>query len=228
MQYNYPLTTDSIESIKDVFDSSNSQGFIQSLSPGIAVLLFIISCILILFILLFFADEWIKTTFTSLIVSFIAIVALFVFAYLLYGEHIAGGGQETKMKNKLISATADSWQNKEEYIKFQSNMGRYLESQNIDIEKNCKNTLRKNDTLEIDDSQKINKEPLYNDFFVSMEISETTKRSNPNNTIICDNESRQLAGIVEFIDNNGNTIPYKYNTSVNQEDGYAIFNIEKE
>ena len=198
MQYYYPLTTDSLESIKNIFDSSNSQGIIQSLSPSMAILLFIISCILILFISLFLTPEFVGNMIISVIISFVSIVVLFIFSLLLYMEHIHGGGQETRMKNELISATSDSWQNKEEYIKFQSNIGRYLESQNIDIEKNCANILEENNvdnTLEVDDSQEITGESLNDELLITIDVSGINKKEDPSNTIICDNESKQVSGL---------------------------------
>lgn len=228
MQYNYPLTDTSIESVKEILLNSDSSGFIASMNPGLAIGLLLLCVAIIFFIFLAFADGVINT-FLGVIVSFVLIAVSSVFAFNIYKEHGAGGGPQARMKNQLISATQDSWKQQEEYQKFQSSIQRYLESQNINLEKNCSNMKIEDNALELEDSRELGYNNNYNgDFNVTIEYTDNTKKYLPDETIICNSESRKLAGVVKFTDDNNSQVNYKYNTSVNQDNGYAIFTLEKQ
>lgn len=227
MQYNYPLTDTSIESVKEVLLNSDSSGFIASMDSTVAIVLFLLCVAIIFLIFLAFLDEVINT-FLGAIVSFILIGLSSVFAFNIYQEHVSGGGPQARMKNQLISATQDSWKQQEEYQKFQSNIQRYLESQNINLEQNCSNMKIEDNALELEDSRELDYNNNYNgDLNVTIEYTENANKYLPDETIICNSESRKLAGVVKFTDDNNNQVDYKYNTSVNQDNGYAIFTLEK-
>lgn len=221
MQYNYPLSETSTSLIKDIM-SAPTNGFFSSFDPSLAIILFILSCLIIVLLGLSILDGFIESL-AGVVISLILIIISIIFAIGIYSSHISGGGQEQRFKQNLINATHDSWDNEENYKEFQSNIKRYLHSQDIELEDQCKGMNDSDNVLEIEDSNDPynSTEDLFN---IYVEVKDL---DDPNNTIICDKDSKKLSGSVRFKNNNNQVVYYDYNTSVNDNHEYAIFTLNE-
>lgn len=222
MQYNYPLSEKSITLIKEIMNTPND-GFLSSLHPALAIILFIVSCLAIPLLVVIVEDRLIDSS-AGVLMPLVLIVAFMGLAIGIFFTHMKGGGPEQRFKNELIDATSDSWSNTENYSEFQSNIQRYLQSQNIDLEKQCESMSSSNNVLEVEDS----KSRYNNDYDAfNIYIIDVEEEYDPNHTIICSSSSKNLAGTVKFKDNNNKVVYYDYNTSVNDNNEYAIFTLNE-
>lgn len=213
MKYNYPLTPENAQKVHDIITSVEDLDYTKY--GSLFWLLFIggITAIVIAAVMVIISiiekDEWILMDsgfpgLTGVLLIFIA-----------FG--LAGGNtEEDALKHDIIEASSESLQNDEYHDDFQRAVSRYLETQNIDLEKNCALSQEQQEKLDMRNTQYDNSVYMY------------TTEGYIHSTLLCSNEPQEtLSRTLQVIDNEDNIRVIQYDTTANPDHNYLTVSISE-
>lgn len=190
MKYNYSINHEDIGKIHDLI---SQQPNISSQFSFIDIILIIFTIITFLFLIFITLDDPdIGCGFSLFVLPLIVFSIINVFS----SEDV-----EDEWKKDIITAASPSLDDENKYKNFKINIMRYLETQNIDLSKNCNST--------------------------SGPIRGYSKDKYPVFNIVCDKSHKNLSGEIVFIDENDEIRKFIYNTSVNKNNDYLEFTLEE-
>lgn len=190
MKYNYPINHEDIGKIHDLISQQPNSGSQFSFIDIVIIIFTIITFVFLIFITL--DDPDIGCGFSLFALPFIIFALMNVFS----SEDV-----EDEWKKDIITAASPSLDDENKYQNFKISIMRYLETQNIDLSKNCNST--------------------------SGYIRGYSKDKYPVFNIICDKSHKKLSGEIVFIDENNEIRNFIYNTSVNKNNDYLEFTLEE-
>lgn len=193
MKYNYPINHEDIGKIHDLISQQPTSGSQSSFIEIVIIMLAILAFVFLIFITL--DNPYIGCGLSPIVLPFIA------FSLIALTNVFSSEDVEDEWKKDIITATSPSLDDENKYQNFKISIMRYLETQNIDLSKNCNST--------------------------SGYIRGYSKDKYPVFNIICDKSHKKLSGEIVFIDENNEIRNFIYNTSVNKNNDYLEFTLEE-